>query len=132
MHMDAPGEQARNAQQLHVEESGAPTIKAIDVSTAAVAVLLFGKVLMDAEAFGVTVSRRPGAEGTNLTSYERGRLLDVLCHAQAFQRTCSTQQEANFPVWIVSSDARDAQPRAQWLVMSMQEDGSYLIRLSDL
>ena len=67
MHMDAPGEQARNAQQLHVEESGAPTIKAIDVSTAAVAVLLFGKVLMDAEAFGVTVSRRPGAEGTNLT-----------------------------------------------------------------
>ncbi len=132
MQIDAPGKDARNAQQLHVEESGAPTHHRIDVSAAATAALLFGRVFMDAEAFGVAVSRRPGAEGSNLTPYERGRLLDVLCHAQAIQRTCNAQQEASFPVWIVSSDARDAKPRAQWLVMCLQEDGSYLIRLSDL
>ena len=132
MQMDAPGNQARNAQQLHVEESGAPTINRIDVSTVAQAVLLFGTVLMDAEAFGVTVSRRPGANGQNLTPYERSRLLDVLCHAQAIQRTCNAQQEASFPVWIVSSDARDSQPRSQWLVMSLQDNGSYFIRLSDM
>lgn len=166
MQSDAPGPDARNAQQPLGEKSAPPSnvrslpkrdlsqfnstmerpnrLKEVDVSQIAEAASLYGTVLMEAEAFGVTVTRRPGAItasgavqasagiGLDLSSHERGRLLDVLCHAQAVQGKCSITQETSFPVWIVSSDARDAQPRAVWLVMSRQASGAFHIKLSDL
>ncbi len=131
MRIDAPRQLACNGQLPHVEESDKPTHR-VDVSAAAQDVLLYGAVSMDAEAFGVTVSRRLGAAPANLTPYERGRLLDVLCHAHAVHRRCTPEEEVTFPIWIVSSDARDAKPRAQWLVLSHLDAGGLLIRLSDL
>lgn len=103
----------------------------IDVSQAAKSVMFAGELAMDCEAFGVTVTRRPGATESNLTPYERARLLDVLCHAQSIQRQAQ-DGEKEFPIWIVSSDARDARTRAIWLSISKTDRGSYLIRLSDI
>lgn len=166
MQSDAPGPDARNAQQTLGEKTAPPSNvhslpqrdlsqfnptmerpnlpQEVDVSQVAAAAALYGTVLMDAEAFGVTVTRRPGATGPQLAArprtgdrmalspHERGRLLDVLCHAQAVQGKCSITQETSFPVWIVSSDARDAQPRAVWLVMTRRPSGAFHIKLSDL
>ncbi|GEM_PF-2220045 len=106
----------------------APTI---DVSAYAASALMFGDVRMDAEAFGVTVTRRVDASLDNLSPYERARLLDVLWHAQRKQLACLEGEQA-FPVWTISSDARDAQPRNIWLIISRTPQGSYLIGLSDV
>lgn len=105
----------------------------VDVSLLAQAVLLFGNVRMDAEAFGVTVSRRQGAATSALTPNERDRLLDVLCHAHAVRGQCKTLRHAvTFPVWVVSSDASDPKPRVTWLVLTRDERGGYVIGLSDV
>lgn len=130
MHFDAPGSYACNAQQLHVAQktNGLP---AVDISQVAQAVLFYGSVAMDAEAFGVTVTRRGGVDGSNLTSEERTRLLDVLCHAQSIQAQCRRSSKT-FPVWIVSCDARDARPRAHWLSLAPVGPGQFIIRLSDV
>lgn len=133
MQLDAPGNQARNAQSLQFGNGHDADL--VDVSTiAAQAVLLFGGgVRMDAEAFGVTVSRRDGATQASLSPHERGRLLDVLCHAHAVHGQCNELQPAvTFPVWIVSSDARDSKPRATWLALTRDDRGGYVIGLSDL
>lgn len=104
--------------------------QAIDVSVIAESVLFYGHVVMDVEAF-VTVSRRAGADGTNLTPYERTRLLDVLCHAQCFRQNSDTS-ECTFPVWLASSDAEDSRARTHWFAMKRNELGVFVIRLSDL
>lgn len=102
----------------------------LDVTSIAIAALMYGTVLVDAEAFGVTVSRREGADVSNLTYDERTRLLDVLCHAQCMQARgddCST-----FAVWIISSDARDLHPRAHYLTLNRISSDRFVIRLSDV
>ena len=78
MPINATDDEVRSAGPAHVGSTAAQH-KSVDVSSVAVVAAFAGHVTMDAEAFGVTVSRRPGACDTNLTGYERGRLLDVLC-----------------------------------------------------
>ncbi len=130
MHTDAEGRVAF-APQTHVADSDDVPAPAVDVSEVAQSALFYGHVVMEAEAFGMTVSRRPGANGTNLSPYERTRLLDVLCHAQCFRQK-SKSSESTLPVWLVSSDARDARARTHWFAMKRDLAGTYVIRLSDL
>jgi hypothetical protein len=104
MHSDASGSNARSASQLHVAQIP-DGLLAVDISQVAQAVLFYGNVAMDAEAFRVTVTRLSGADGSNLTSEERTRLLDVLCHAQSIQSQWR-QSSKTFPVWIVASELR--------------------------
>lgn len=77
---------------------------------------------MQAECFGVTVTRRPEAKPENLTAYELHRALDVLVHVRdnlQLQSEPAEVRECEFPMWVVSSDSRDAQPRVVWLVFRM-------------
>ena len=127
--MDARGNTALAAPKLHAAHG--VEAQPIDVSNTAQAVLFCCPVLMDAEAFGVTVTRRDGARPDNLSADERTRLLDVLCHAQGFQ-TQAFEREHRFPIWIVSSDARDARHRTHWLVLARDPLGRFLITLSDV
>lgn len=129
MPINATDDEVRSAGPAHVGSTAAQH-KSVDVSSVAVVAAFAGHVTMDAEAFGVTVSRRPGACDTDLTGYERGRLLDVLCHAKAVQRQCQ-EHETEFPVWVVSSDARDARPRVLWMAIRKEPNGGYHIHLSD-
>jgi hypothetical protein len=129
---DAAGALARNAPQTHVAETADSPAQAVDVSHVAQSVLFYGHIVMEAEAFGMAVTRRPGADGTDLTPYERTRLLDVLCHAQCFRQK-SEFSECTFAVWLVSSDARDSRARTHWFAMKRDDStGIYLVRLSDL
>ncbi len=100
----------------------------IDVSAHAHQALMFGAVYMEAEAFGVAVTRRTDASADNLTMAERARLLDVLLHARDVQADCIGARRT-FSVWTVSSDARDNQARMLWLSMT-DEGGAFVIRLS--
>ena len=101
----------------------------IDVTKTARDLLFPEAVMMDPEAFGVCVTRRQDANEGNLTPHERARLLDVLCHAQSVQRQARFAAK-EFPIWVVSSDARDARPRALWLTLRWVAYG-YNIKLSD-
>lgn len=101
---------------------------AIDVSEHAHQALMFGSVSMEAEAFGVAVTRRADAAAHNLTMAERARLLDVLLHAREVQAACIGARRT-FSVWTVSSDARDNQARMLWLSLT-DEGGAFVIRLS--
>lgn len=77
---------------------------------------------MQAECFGVAVTRRPGAKPENLTAYELHRVLDVMVHVRdnlQQQPEPAEVGECEFPMWVVSSDSRDAQPRVVWLVFHM-------------
>ena len=127
MPVNATENEVRSAGPAHVGSTAAQ-LKSVEVSGVANDAAFAGHVTMDAEAFGVSVSRRTGACDTNLIGNERGRLLDVLCHAKAVQRQCQ-EGETEFPVWIVSSDARDARPRVLWMAMRKESDGGYHIRL---
>lgn len=104
---------------------------AVDVSMYAHSALMFGDVRMDAEAFGVCVSRRTDATVENLSFDERAHLLDVLTHARRCQLD-AIELDQSFCVWLVSCDARDRQPRNAWLTLSRRRDGVFLIGLSDL
>lgn len=101
-----------------------------NVSWTAQRAMFCGPVTMESEAFGVLVTRRPEAVVSRLTPYEEARLLDVLCHAKNHVIDCQ-EQETEFPTWVVSSDARDTQPRVAWLAMRREESGAYRIRLSE-
>lgn len=100
----------------------------IDVSSYAQSALMFGDVSMEAEAFGVAVTRRQDAKVDNLDALERARLLDVLLHAQKVQMDCIEGQRT-FNLWAISSDARDMQPRNLYLTMRRLH-GRFVIRLS--
>jgi hypothetical protein len=101
-----------------------------NVSRSAQRAMFCGSVTMESEAFGVLVTRRPEAITSKLTPYEEARLLDVLCHAKHHLNECQ-EQETEFPTWVVSSDARDTQPRVTWLAMRKEATGAYRIRLSE-
>ena len=100
----------------------------IDVSAYAHSSLMFGDVALDAEAFGVAVTRRPDASIDNLNVDERGRLLDLLWHAQKVQMECIEGQRT-FSLWTISSDARDMQPRNLYLTMR-RHPGRFVITLA--
>lgn len=106
----------------------------VDVSASARAIALALTVKVDAEAFGVTVTRRPGANEHNLAGSERVRLLGLLAEVKDLLMKCDAQesdaQEKQFPIWVVSSDARDAKPRMLWLEIRAQANG-YAIGLTD-
>lgn len=104
----------------------------VDVSRHARRLCLGVRVAMDAEAFGVMVTRRPDAKASSLTPYEESRLLDVLVHMKgAMSRIEEGQGECEFSVWAISSDARDSRARAVWMTMVRNEDLSFGLRLSD-
>lgn len=105
------------------------TAERVDVTATAISLHFALDVYMDAEAFGVAVTRRQGAANQQLTPDERARLLDVLCHAQIYQAKCHIEEKV-FQVWLVPSDARDAKPRLMWLTIRRGTD-AYFISLSD-
>lgn len=102
----------------------------IDVSAMAPRAMFAGHAVMDAETFGVAVTRRQDAEMSNLTPTEQSRLLDVLVHARAVQHQCDDEGR-EFPLWLVSSDTRDNRARAVWMTMRKVDQGAYTITLSD-
>ena len=117
----------------HANSAHAGTVNAasrVNVTHTAISMMYAHEVYMDAEAFGVAVTRRPGAASQQLTPYERSRLLDVLCHAQIYQAQCEGEDKV-FQVWLVPSDAQDAKPRLMWFTIRKDVD-AYLISLSDL
>ena len=87
-------------------------------------------VFMEAEAFGVLVTRRPGADPTLLSSYEDSRLLDVLVHMKDALPRCE-ESGCEFQIWAISSDARDAKARCHWVSLEKGNDGSYLLFMTD-
>jgi len=104
----------------------------VDVSRHARRLCLGIHLTMDSEAFGVLVTRRPDAKASSLTPYEESRLLDVLVHMkEAMSRIEEGQDECEFSVWAISSDARDSRARAVWMTMVRNEDRSYGLLLSD-
>lgn len=131
MQIDSQVLTAGPAFQAHAVISSLPEASEIEVTQVAQRAMFAGAVALDAEAFGVAVTRRPGATLSNLTAHESSRLIDVLCHAKNSQHLCQ-EQESEFSVWVVSSDARDARPRALWFTMHKAPDASYHIRLSDV
>ncbi len=133
MQFNALDQQVRPACQAHGDQSVSAFAHKVDVSQVAMAIVLSGSITMDPEAFGVAVSRRPGAEQGQLTGYERSRLLDVLCHAKAVMSHCQELgAEKEFVQWLVSSDARDSSARAHLLAVRREAAGGYHIRLSDV
>lgn len=105
----------------------------VDVSRQARRLCLSSRVLIEAEAFGVLVTRRPGAGASALSSYEEARLLDVLVHMKdALVRCEEGNGECEFPVWTISSDARDVKPRAIWITLQKEQDESYRLAMSDV
>jgi hypothetical protein len=125
----AQGPAARAATHAAVVVDQMPV--GIDVSAYANSALMLGEVHVTTEAFGVTVTRRADAGVANLTGYERARLLDVMSHARRKQLECGNDEQA-FPIWLISSDARDVQPRNIWLTIRRTPLGHYLIDLSDV
>ena len=104
--------------------------KPVDVSTVAKQIHFGGPITMDAEAFGVLVTRREGAQAGNLLTHEHSRLLDVLVSAKEWLGQCD-EEERQFNIWTISSDARDARARNVWLEMG-KVDQSHHITLTDM
>ena len=102
----------------------------VDVSRHAWRLSVCASVHIDPEAFGVMVTRRPDAKVTSLTAYEESRLLDVLVHMKEALPRCN-ENGCEFQVWVISSDARDAKPRVQWVTLEKGAQGSYELCLSD-
>ncbi len=69
MQFNALDQQVRPACQAHGDQSVSAFAHKVDVSQVAMAIVLSGSITMDPEAFGVAVSRRPGAEQGQLTGY---------------------------------------------------------------
>lgn len=102
----------------------------IDVSRHARRLIVTASVLMEAEAFGVLVTRRPDANVTSLSSYESSRLLDVLVHMKEALPRCE-DSGCDFQIWTISSDARDAKARCHWVSLEKGADGRYRLSMSD-
>lgn len=103
----------------------------VDVSRHARRLSVTASVFMDTEVFGVLVTRRPDAKLTSLSSYEESRLLDVLVHMKEALPRCE-EGGCEFQIWAISSDARDAKARVQWVAMERNAgDGSYRLSMSD-
>ena len=102
----------------------------IDVSRQARRLSGPARVFMDAEAFGVLVTRRPDANATSLSSYEDSRLLDVLVHMKDVLPRCE-DSGCEFQIWAISSDARDAKARCHWVSLEKGNDGSYRLSMTD-
>lgn len=105
------------------------TMTDIDVSTVARRLQFFRPVFMEAEAFGIFVTRRDTATTANLDAAEQVRLLDVLSVASAFMGNCD-EEAKQFEHWLIPSDARDAKPRQMWGEVQQRGD-SYRISLVD-
>jgi hypothetical protein len=103
----------------------------VDVSRYARRLSVGVSVVMDAELFGILVTRRPDAKIATLSSYEEGRLLDVLVHMrEALPR--SDESGGEFHIWAISSDAGDAKARVHWVTMKRNTDGgNYRLSMSD-
>lgn len=103
-------------------------LKRVDVTHTANSLMFHGEVFMDAEAFGVAVTRRQEARKA-LNTVERTRLLDVLCHAEIYRGACQSEAKA-FQVWLVPTDAQDGKVRLTWFQIR-KDSGSYVIELND-
>lgn len=84
---------------------------------------------IEAEAFGVLITRRPMATENDLTAYETARLLDVLFHAREFIGQCD-EEPRQFNMWVLPSDACDSKARNLWLQLEVTTAG-YHIRMTD-
>lgn len=127
MNFDATAEKSVAA-GVFGESTGMLVCQKVDVTSVAGQLMIPGPVFMDAEAFGVAVSRRQDAR-ESLLAIERTRLLDVLCHARVLLSTGLEDAQA-FQVWLVPTDAGDGKPRLVWFKLSKPGD-SYLIELND-
>ncbi len=122
--------QAQNTTPMKFVFVESPQTNDVDVSYTGRMVQFWSPVVLDAETFGVLVTRRTGASGTNLVPQESARLLDVLVAAKEFMGQCE-EEPRQFNLWVISSDARDAKPRNVWLELKKQA-GAYRISLTDM
>jgi hypothetical protein len=107
-----------------------PNASDVDVSHVSRMVHFWSPVVLDSETFGVLVTRRSCATGTNLVPQECARLLDLLVAAKEFMGQCE-EEPRQFELWVISSDSRDAKPRNVWLELKKQA-GAYRISLTDM
>lgn len=102
----------------------------VNVSPFADRLNIVAEVWMEAEAFGVLVTRRPGARVDELTSYEESRLLDVLVHMKEALSRCD-DDGCEFNLWAIPSDSRDSKARAHWLDLAKGNEGVCHLSLSN-
>lgn len=100
----------------------------VDVSASARCFGFARSVHMDAEAFGVLVTRRPAAQAAELRPYERARLLAALASLAEYVGQCD-EEPRQVEHWVISSDSRDNLPRCLWIQLEVTPVG-YLVTLT--
>lgn len=101
--------------------------KVINVTTFAT---LFGfglPVRMEAETFGVLVTRRPGASTADVRPYERSRLLATLATVVPYLGCCD-EEPCQAEHWVIPSDSMDGLARCMWVQLAIEGDG-YVISM---
>lgn len=98
----------------------------LDVSAAAAVFGFARPVHMEAESFGVLVTRRPGARADALRGYEQARLLSVLASAAEFIGQCD-EEPRQVQHWEIPSDSRDGLPRCMWIQLEIAAGGYRLV-----
>lgn len=102
----------------------------VDITSVAQKLHFWRKVNMDAEAFGVLVTRRPCTDASDLLEHEATRLLAVLVEAKEFMGQVDAEAK-QFEIAAIPSDARDGKARTFWCELASQND-AYLITLADI
>lgn len=129
MQFEAKGRTSDPAHTLLVQEQG-QSLPMVDVSFLAARLSITAVVLMEAEAFGVLVTRRPGVKVSELTRYEESRLLDVLVHMKESLIRCDGEG-CEFSLWAIPSDCCDSRARVHWMELIKDGDGACRLALSD-
>lgn len=87
-------------------------------------------VFVEAETYGVLVTRRSASEAHSLTTHENTRLLDLLIAAKEFMGGCD-EEARQFEFWAIPSDARDHKARMVWISMEFK-GGQYELTMTQL
>lgn len=91
----------------------------------------FGRpVVVEAETFGVLVTRHSTLVENGLTTQEQSRLLDLLIAAKEFMGACDDEPR-QFEFWAIPSDARDQKARMVWINMELN-GGRYELVMTQL
>ena len=114
--------------------SGAPDALAstrseafVDVTDAASDVFFGRTVELDLDTFATAVTRRPAATVSDLSDYERTRLIDLVLHAAKARH----MRDGAFNVWMVPSESITPKARSVWFELK-EVNGRFQITLSDI